>query len=412
MPTQDELDYQEYLDYQDYQKHIASQTAKAPPPTLQQSAPVAQSTEDVLAGLRADSSGTTGRGFKLPMVMPIPSGAGGGVVGAAAKGVAGAARAGAAEGALQGAGQSMDEPTLQGRIGHTVAGAATGGALGGISGLIGKGAQAAKDAKLFSKPAKAADWAQDQFSAAKGKLEQYLTGQTNIVEQGVKGKPINLDLEQIRQLESINPKLGGLVDEAYSSATPRYTEQAGPMGPTQVKSGETIPGELALPLKRAVGEAANFRTRGTSDPLHIARSEDASKVYGPIADQINAISPEVAAANEMVSQKAIPLRDLLENKGMAENQMSKLLSPETQATIGRVDELAGSNLADAASRMQTAKYLQLDPTKLATLGIGQETVKTAARGLSEGANMMSKAPANTRESLQQALIALQNRKKK
>jgi len=347
-------------------------------------------------------------GMRIPMPIPIPAVAGGGIIPKAASTVGGAIRTGAAEGALQGAGQSMNEDTLASRAGHTALGGVTGGAVGGVAGLIGKGAQASKDARLFAKPYEAAKWAQGQYDDALTKLQELIRGNTDVVEQGVKGKPIKANLEQIRKAA---PELKSNVDEIYGRSQPIMEDvvESG-FGPVSKRVGDVVPGEDALTLKRALDDE-NWKMSGSMDPIHKAKDRELGSLAGGLRKQINDISPEVGQANELLSQRAFPLKKLLEAKDTAESPMSRLLSENSAPTLANADDLLGTNLGEAAHRMDTAKWLQLDPRKLLTLSALPEAAKTASRGAGLAAEGISRAaPEGSKEAILQALIALQNRK--
>lgn len=428
----------------------------------------------------------------IPMAANIPMTAGSGVVPKAANGLIGLAKASGMEGALQGAGGSMREDSLGSRVAHTALGTGLGTIAGGVAGLISKGAQASKDARLFSKPYEAAKWAQGQFDDSLTKLQELIRGKTDIVEQGVKGKPITANLEQIRKAA---PDLGEHIDDIYPRSQPNYEKDilpgsqykinevpdsvipgnvenipgtpsrtieytpdqnmvANPYkavtgGPdyipaetapsprtfevpgsapqsiqapdtvvpggrqvlpnqpvTQLKqNGNILQGQDALSLKRALDDE-NWKVAGSMDPIHKAKNEELANLAEGLRTQINNVSPEVGQANELMSQRALPLKKLLEAKDTAESPMSRLLSENAAPTLANADDLLGTGLGEAAHRMDTAKWLQLDPRKLLTLSALPEMAKTAGRGAGLAAEGVSRmAPEGSKDAILAAALA-------
>lgn len=319
---------------------------------------------------------------------------------------------GAAQGAVYNPGD------VGGELNPVQAGARTANAgIGALLGLgggavgegIGKGAQIAEDARLMSMPGKAARWASDKMGQASDKLEEFIKGKAKVVEQGVQGRPITANLQQIKEAA---PKLAQTVDDIYPRSTPIMQEVEKPgFGPVSTRVGETIKGEDALLLKRALDDENWLATKGVMTTEAKAKDRELESLANALRNQINDVSPEVAEANRIVSKESFPLRGALDRASYAPDPMGALTSKSKAASFDLIDEMTGSDLLDAQKRMQRAQWLQLDPTKLATLNVGQEVVRTGARGAAEAARLADKAtPAGTKESLLQAILESKRQK--
>jgi hypothetical protein len=288
----------------------------------------------------------------------------------------------------------MNEESLASRVGHTALGGVTGGALGGIAGLIGKGRQIGGDIDAIKS----------------GTMSDIVKAEIDDAAKAIDTKqlaPRDAQLKQLIQGQNfeVNPDM---VESTFPTLAKTMRSK---LGEGEVR--RSLSPERALRLKRAADAAADYGQSKPFDPTATAKGEEAKSLADVLRRQINS-NPEVSSLNSEMAD--ILAKKSFITKGARSAPISTVRAQpgtDKDSIIKAVDKMAGSGLENLDSRIGVAKDLLLKPSALVKpLELPNELIKLATRGGVSLAEGMSKAPEGSKESLLQALIALQNRKTK